>query len=159
MGSSDKQNWLTPKPIFETYNKVYNFTTDICTNQSNHLGTPLFFTEENDGLANHDKWQGNIWCNPPYSDTETWIEFCRKYAVEQGRGTAVMLIAARTDTERFHKYIWDTKNQKPRDNTVVYFLKSRIKFLDAETGQPRYPAFFPSMIVIFNNKDKESELK
>jgi phage N-6-adenine-methyltransferase len=148
MGSSKKQDWLTPKDLFETYDKVYNFTTDICTNESNHLNTPLFFTEKNDGLTNYDKWQGNIWCNPPYSGTDQWVEACTRYASE-GKGTAVMLIAARTDTDRFHRYIWDTKNQRPKDGVVVHFLKGRIKFLDASTGLPTDPAFFPSMVVIF----------
>ena len=148
MTSSKKQNWLTPKALFETYNQVYNFTTDICTNEANHLGTPLFFTEKDDGLANYNKWQGNIWCNPPYSESDRWVEGCSRYASE-GKGVAVMLIASRTETDRFHRYIWDTKDQRPKDNVVVHFLKGRIKFLNAETGQPNDPAFFGSMIVIF----------
>jgi phage N-6-adenine-methyltransferase len=148
MGSSKKQDGLTPKDLFETYNKVYNFTTDICTNDENYLGCPLFFTENNDGLANYHNWRGNIWCNPPYSDSDMWVQACSKYASE-GRGNAVMFIAARTDTNRFHQYIWDTANQRPKDNVTVHFLKGRIKFLDADTLQPTDPAFFPGMIVIF----------
>jgi|SRR5215217_2313657 len=153
MGSSKKQNWLTPKPLFETYNQIYQFTTDVAADKDNHLGCPIFFTEENDGLTNYDKWQGNIFCNPPYSDTDKWVEACSRYANE-GRGVAVMLIAARTDTMRFHKYIWDTLHQRPKDNVTVHFLQGRVRFLDGETRQPTDPAFFPSLVAIFRRAVK-----
>ena len=50
-----------------------------------------------------------------------------------------MLLPARTDTERFHKYILPYAE--------IRFLKGRLKFVGAKD-----PAPFPSMLVIFRRR-------
>jgi hypothetical protein len=64
-----------------------------------------------------------------------------------------MLIPAKTDTERFHRYIWDADKdpQGPRPNVEVRFLKGRITFVGAEEGST-----YPSMVVIFR-KGKQDQ--
>lgn len=47
-----------------------------------------------------------------------------------------MLTPARTDTKRFHEYIYG--------NAEIWFIKGRLKFGDCENSAP-----FPSMIVVF----------
>ncbi len=148
MGSSKNTEWFTPRYVFDLLNEEFRFTTDVCTSRSNPLGCPVFFSKENDGLKNFDKWQGNCFCNPPYGDeVDDWVIACSNYA-KAGRGIAVMLIAARTDTERFHKYMYDSERWDWRENVKVRLLKGRIKFLDP-SGKPSNSAFFPSMVVIF----------
>jgi len=148
MCSSKSKEWFTPKPIFDKLNAEFHFTTDICTSAANPVGCPIFFTKEQDGLKNLDKWQGNVFCNPPYGrEVDIWVTKCAQYA-KSGRGTAVMLIAARTDTERFHKYIWDKEKHNPYPGVEVRFLQNRIKFLNSQ-GKAEDPAGFPSMVVVF----------
>lgn len=50
-----------------------------------------------------------------------------------------MLIPARTDTKRFHEYIYG--------NAEIRFIKGRLKFGGCENSAP-----FPSMIVVFGKK-------
>lgn len=63
--------------------------------------------------------------------------------------TVVMLLPARTDTKRFHEYIWLPENE-------IRFIKGRLSFeingkpMVDKNGRPE-SAPFPSMIVIFRN--------
>lgn len=63
--------------------------------------------------------------------------------------TVVMLLPARTDTKRFHKYIWLPENE-------IRFIEGRLSFeingkpMVDKNGRPE-SAPFPSMIVIFRN--------
>ena len=59
-----------------------------------------------------------------------------------GGGVAVMLIPARTDTKRFHDYIYG--------NAEIRFIKGRLKFGGCENSAP-----FPSMIVVFGKEPAE----
>lgn len=59
-----------------------------------------------------------------------------------GGGVAVMLIPARTDTKRFHDYIYG--------KAEVRFIKGRLKFGDCENSAP-----FPSMVVVFGKEPNE----
>ena len=53
----------------------------------------------------------------------------------------VMLVPARTDTKRFHKYILPYAE--------IRFLKGRLTFVGAKD-----PAPFPNMVVIFRPEEK-----
>ena len=131
--SSGKNDWETPIDFFNELNKEFNFTLDVCANETNHK-CKRYYTEKEDGLSK--SWKGEIvWCNPPYSSKaqNEWVEKCYK---ESEHATVVMLLPARTDTERFHKYILPYAE--------IRFLKGRLKFVGAKD-----PAPFPNMIVIF----------
>jgi hypothetical protein len=106
---------------------------------------------------------GSCWMNPPYSDCEFQcrpnckkkrcpkrgfclteykpgcIDFVKKAYDEAGKGSRVVaLLAARTDTEWFHEYIYNK-------NSVRYeLLRGRLKFNHAKNSAP-----FPSMLVWF----------
>jgi site-specific DNA-methyltransferase (adenine-specific) len=102
----------------------------------------VFFTKETDGLKNLDKWEGNVFINPPYGpDIKHWLAAAKQYA-EAGRGIVVLLLPARTDTRWFHEYVY----QKP--NVEVRFLKGRLRFVTPE-GKQEGSAPFPSMLAIF----------
>lgn len=84
-----------------------------------------------------------MFINPPYTSYlqnafikkayETWKEYGT---------TVVLLIPARTDTLRWHKYIFPYAKK-------VKFLKGRLKFELA--GKSVGTAPFPSAIVVFSN--------
>lgn len=75
------------------------------------------------------------------------IDFVRKAAEQRLRGAETWaLLAARTDVEWFHEYIWDEPCHRPRVGVSVEFLMGRLVFRRA--GKPD-PAPFPSMLVVF----------
>jgi hypothetical protein len=91
------------------------------------------------------------------------VDFIRKAAEERLRGVETWaLIAARTDVEWWHEYIWEaeyvhwplatiagpgpTCYGRPRRGVHVEFLRGRLVF--RRDGQPD-PAPFPSALVVF----------
>lgn len=75
------------------------------------------------------------------------IDFVRKAAEERRRGvTTYALLAARTDVEWFHEYIYDEDRERWRRGVQGRFLRGRLIF--RRDGKPD-PAPFPSMVVVF----------
>lgn len=137
-------NWETPLKMFNKWNEEFHFTLDPCAEEST-AKCDKFYTIEEDGLTKD--WSDEVvFVNPPYGkEIGKWVEKCYN---ESLKGTTiVLLIPARTDTRYFHKFIYN----KP--NVEIRFLKGRLCFL--LDGQRLNPAPFPSMLVIFNNKNYE----
>ena len=75
------------------------------------------------------------------------IDFVRKAEEQRQRGAETWaLLAARTDVEWFHEFIWSTTGQRPRGGRTVEFLRGRLTF---RRNGKQDPAPFPSMLVIF----------
>ena len=135
MFSSAKDDWTTPKYLFEQLNAEFHFTVDLCASEENALCSK-YYTKTNDGMKAQLLGE-RVFCNPPYgrSATSDWIKKCATSEAD----VCVMLIPARTDTKAFHEYIYG--------NAEIRFIKGRLKFGGAKNGAP-----FPSMIVIFRKK-------
>ena len=137
--SSGKNDWETPQWLFDELNEEFHFTLDPCaTPQTAKCGR--YFTEEDNGLL-QDWGKARVFCNPPYSDRQQteWVRRCYEHSLHGG--LAVMLIPARTDTKRFHDYIYG--------NAEIRFLRGRLHFGGSKNSAP-----FPSMIVIFRPNKK-----
>lgn len=147
MFSSGKDDWETPAALFRKLDDEFHFTLDACATDQNHK-CPRYYTREQNGLA--QDWSGEtVFCNPPYSRTgnqDAWVEKAFRESKKPGT-TVVLLIPARTDTARFHDYIWG-------GDAEIRFLRGRLVFeLDGKpvldkNGRPQ-SAPFPSMIVVF----------
>ena len=61
--TSNKQDWETPKELFERLNSKYHFDLDAAASHQN-AKLPNYFTADDDALL--QEWQGNVFCNPPY---------------------------------------------------------------------------------------------
>lgn len=144
--STGKDDWETPIDFFEKLNSEFEFTLDpCCTHQS--AKCKKYYTQKENGLL--QTWKNEVvFVNPPYSKKtktnpgqEAWI---KKAYEESIHATVVMLIPARTDTKAFHEYIYG--------KAEIRFIKGRLKF-----GSSNNPAPFPSMIVIYRNKNQKGE--
>lgn len=143
MFSSKTDDWATPQDFFDKLNQEFKFTLDPCANYFNHK-CDKYYTKEQNGLIQN--WQGNrVFCNPPYGrEIGKWV----KKAFEESRKEntiVVMLVPARTDTKYFHDFIYG--------KAEIRFLRGRLKF-----GNSKTPAPFPSMVVIFRNKEEKSHV-
>lgn len=173
MFSSVNPEWGTPRKLYESLDKKYNFTVDLCATNNNAKHTN-FISPEDDFLS-LEKIEGVGFMNPPYNKPEKPCKKkCKKKTCEKrgfhvnetkpgqydfvkhaydlskkGFLTTVCLLPARTDTAIFHDFIWDFENQCLRSGVELNFLKGRVKFEDG-FGNPSDPAPFPSMIVVFN---------
>ena len=140
MFSSKSVIWETPQDFFDKLDIEFHFTLDAAALNEN-AKCKNYYTPEENGLKK--KWNGIVWCNPPYGRKETgmWV---KKAYEEYMRGckTIVMLLPARTDTKWFHEYIYG--------KAEIRFVKGRLKFGGAKDAAP-----FPSMVVIYRKEMEE----
>lgn len=131
--SSNKDDWETPRKLFDELNDKYKFTLDPCSNGAN-AKCDKYFTEKENGLL--QTWKDEVvFCNPPYGRSlSDWVRKCH---LESEHCKIVLLIPARTDTSYFHDYIY-----KKAD---IEFIRGRLKF--EINGKALNSAPFPSMIV------------
>lgn len=133
--------WQTPKWLFEQLNKEYNFTHDLCANESNHLCDNWF----KDYLI-EEFTEGVGFCNPPYSNPKPFIRKCWN---DSKHCKIVCLVKVDPSTEwwatfwnysKYHHYEKDTGGNPIKDRliktepigpkpgcSIIYFPK-RIKF-------------------------------
>lgn len=129
--TSQTDNRATPISFYQQLDKQFGFTLDPCADDNNHKCSK-YFTKEQNWLS--QCWDNEIvFMNPPYGKT---ISSRVKKASEAKGWVVVCLLPARTDTRRFHDYIyWKAE---------LRFIKWRLKFGDGKNSAP-----FPSMIAIF----------
>jgi phage N-6-adenine-methyltransferase len=99
----------------------FGFTIDVAASAAN-TKLPRFYSIEDDGLA--QDWSGErVWCNPPYSSIEPWVE----KAHGSGAEMVVMLLPAnRTEQGWWQRQV---EQQRIRGEITVEFLPGRLRFL------------------------------
>lgn len=134
--SSDRDDWETPRDLFDRCDAIWHFDLDAASNDENAL-CERHFTKEDDGLS--QDWSGHtVWCNPPYGrEIGAWMEKC---AVEGGKpGTVVVaLIPNRTDSRWYQQWVLGHADE-------VVPLAGRVRFCIG--GVPGQSAPFPSALV------------
>ena len=134
-----KDDWGTPKKIYNELNKEFNFDFDPCPLQHD--------IEEWDGLK--IEWKERNFINPPYSRTLKEA-FILKAIEESKKGKlCVMLLPVSTSTKVFHEHILPNKKE-------IRFFKGRIKFSGVNTfGEfvENKPGMRDSMLVIFDGRN------
>ena len=125
--------WYTPLDFYQELDNEFHFNLDPCSTDENHK-CEKYYTIADNGL-NHS-WAGyRVFCNPPYSEIDKWVE--KAFYETKNPGTlVVLLIPSRTDTRYFHNYIMN--------RVEIRFVRGRLKFGGSKNSAP-----FPSMLVIF----------
>jgi phage N-6-adenine-methyltransferase len=127
--------WETPSHLFETLNREFGFTVDVCATPEN-AKCQTFFTKEQNGLA--QEWTGVVWCNPPYGlQLREWSR--KAYESSQRGATVVCLLPNRTDTRWWHEWILPYAE--------IRFIRGRLKFNGVRNSAP-----FPSVIAVFRSR-------
>jgi site-specific DNA-methyltransferase (adenine-specific) len=146
MLTSNNSDWATPKTLFDSLDKEFHFTLDFCATEKSKK-CQRFYSKEQDALKQNPKGEV-IFCNPPYG--REIGKFVKKCFELSKTNIIVMLIPARTNTNYWHTYIYDSTKHVFR--VPVRFLKGRVKFCGLNTrGEwiENQPCTFPSCIVIF----------
>ena len=140
--SSKKTEWETPAALFADLDREFQFTFDICASPEN-AKRDQYYTIDQDALKL--PWVGRCFCNPPYGrKTIQWVAKADAEIQQPECEVIVMLLAARTDTGWFHRYLWDRTHHHARSGVSVRFLRGRLHF-----GGGEHPAPFPSLIAIW----------
>lgn len=132
-----KQNWQTPKIVFNNLNKITPFCIDLAADAKNALCTNYFDETDNALDIDWNAWYNtrvasrqfswDLWgfLNPPFANLAPWYQKCYE---EQEKGfQTVMLVQASTDPQYFHDFILGDKCPK-----AVAFSKGRIQYVDPD---------------------------
>ena len=109
---SPRQQWRTPKALFDQLNAEYSFTIDAASDETNAL-LPAYWTRESNALK--QDWSGHrIWCNPPWNKILPWID----KALASG-GFVALLVPSRTGSKWF---------LQAATNAELHFFRGRVQF-------------------------------
>jgi site-specific DNA-methyltransferase (adenine-specific) len=146
MFSHKKDNWQTPKELFDQLDREFRFTLDGAADETNHLCTRWLGPGGLHEDALNVCWQGEtVFCNPPYSMVKEFVKQASNQAGFMGAKT-VMLVPSRTDTKWFHQYVYNVITNSVCPGVELRFIKGRLKFGGGDTNNS---APFPSMLIIW----------
>lgn len=126
--------WSTPIALYKKLNSEFSFKLDAAASSKNKLAKS-FFTKKDNALTKDWSKYGSVFCNPPYSRANEFVE--KAYNEAKKGCTVVMLIPFRSDTKYYHEYIINKAHE-------VRLIKGRLKYSDSKQSSP-----FPSAIIVF----------
>ena len=148
--SSNSTEYQTPKDFYDKLNKIFKFRLDPCTTEDNPLRTEKYITKFYNGLT--VPWDENTYVNPPFGKgISRWLYHMYSQATIHEDKKYVMLLPARTDTKWFQEEIMNMY----KDDSVIYFLKGRLKFVNPVLNGKSEPHIIGSMLWIMNSNDKD----
>jgi phage N-6-adenine-methyltransferase len=119
----------TPQDFWDELNERYRFTLDVAAAPHN-AKTPNYYTRLADGLL--QPWTGSVWCNPPYSGLDRWLEKAWNEWLsprDERPDSIVMLLPANRPEQPW----WQTWVEPWRDREDsplrVQFLPGRLRFI------------------------------
>lgn len=107
----------------------FHFTIDVAATAEN-ARLPRFWTVEDDALT--QSWAGErVWCNPPYSDIETWVRKAwSEWATQWEHPELIVMLLPANRTEQGW---WQRQVESVRDRAhgslSIEFLPGRMRFL------------------------------
>lgn len=137
-----------PAEVFARLHARFNFTVDAAASERN-AKLPRFWTRSDDGLA--QSWAGErVYCNPPYSDIEPWLEKAR---AEVDCPLIVFLLPAnRTEQGWWHRHVEPFRDRGGMIRTE--FLANRQRFIaaGADCVKPNERPPFGVVLVVFERR-------
>ena len=108
----------------------FNFTIDAAAAPHN-ARLPRFWTRKDDALSK--SWIGErVWCNPPYSNIESWVkkawwEYSTPWSIQHAELVVMLLPANRTEQGWWQKHVEPQRRiQQPWFR--VEFMPGRMRF-------------------------------
>lgn len=135
--------WLTPPAILDALGGALSFDLDPCAAPAPRpwaTARRMIGPDDGDGLA--IEWHDRVWLNPPY----TSAELDRWMARMADHGQGVALIFARTETQAFHRHVWQRA-------TGLLFLEGRLHFHDRNGVRAAANAGAPSVLCAYGADD------
>lgn len=132
--------WLTPPEIIAALGP---FDLDPSVPEIQPYPTAMrTFTRRDNGLL--QRWNGRVWLNPPYTNSEIGRWLARM--AEHNCGTA--LIFARTETEAFFSHVWAHAH-------ALLFMRGRINFHLPDGSRASGNAGAPTVLCAYGATDAE----
>lgn len=137
--------WLTPPDILAKLGGPDAFDLDPCAAVDQPWRTARhMFTEVEDGLAQDWRQFGKAYVNPPYTNSEIgdWLGRLDEH------GDGIALIFARTETEAFHRHVWEKCDG-------LLFMEGRLYFHHADGTRAKANAGAPSVFCAYGPENAD----
>jgi hypothetical protein len=142
-----KDDWQTPEWIIEAIEEHHGtINTDPSQGPGTEIGDTRNFDEDDDGLS--QPWLGTVFCNPPFSMKEDFLEKAVNESSRKEVGTIFVVTPDCTDT----KTIWH-EHIAP-DANYVWFSYGRISYLRPDGEKVGSPTF-GTAISVFGETTQE----
>lgn len=116
----DRDELGTPPELFDSFHRRFQFTVDAAALPHN-AKLERYWTPDDDGLK--QSWTGErVWCNPPYSNIEPWVQKARL----SDCFSVLLLPANRTEQGWWQRQVEPFRHGGP---LRVEFLPGRLRFL------------------------------
>jgi len=143
--NSGENEWYTPSEYIESARFVMgSIDTDPASSElaNKTVMAQKFYTFREDGII--QKWSGNVWMNPPYSQPLI-SHFCTAFVAKWSQGEfeqGIVLVNNATETGWFQALL--------KCCTCVCLIKGRIKFID-QSGNPSGAPLQGQTIIYYGN--------
>lgn len=136
----DKDKWATPKHLFDRMDEEFGFTLDPCC-EVDTAKCNKFYTPYENGLSMD--WGGDVvFCNPPYSQLDVWLEKCYNESLKPNT-IVVVLIPVSTSAKWWNNLV--------TNKCEIRFIQGRVSFVGAGNS----PAPFSSVWLIYGNGNEQ----
>ena len=115
----------TPPDLFEQLDRRHGpFTVDVAAAEHN-TKCERFYSRSDNGLERD--WSGErVWCNPPYSDIEVWVE---KAWAETGARVILMLLPSNRTEQGWWQRLVEPYRDRAGSPLRCEFLAGRPRFI------------------------------
>ena len=136
----DVDERVTPAALFLPLQLRHGFTLDAAASPDN-AKVERFYSRQDSALVK--SWAGEVvWCNPPYSDLDTWVRYAR-LQVRLGCRKVVLLLPANRTEQRWWQEDIEPDRDRPGSGVAVHFLPGRINFGKPGNEAGRYRTSAP----------------
>jgi len=145
--STTTVEWYTPAPYIVMVREVLGLIDlDPASNAlaQSWIQAEKIYTKEDNGLE--QKWQGNVWCNPPYGRDVDWWIYKAIVDYHSGDVSSCIMLLNRTGA------MWYKKRK--REVTAICEVDRRIAFLDESGKLQSSPRYYNDFLYLGNRPDK-----
>jgi len=136
--------FCTPYFLFNKLNNIFNFTLDAACTSYNCKCKEGFFVDKNiNGLL--ERWSGNVFCNPPFSQKSEWVEKAHNEIMANNCNIVVMILPTNSmETSCWHKFIYP--------NYKYDILQGRVQFIHPDPDKNVGNNSGTTIVYFFNMK-------
>lgn len=122
----ERDDYSTPQSLFGRVCAKYGpFDLDAAASQAN-TKCSKFYSEHEDALT--QKWEGVVWCNPPWKDLISWTSKALGEVRSGNADRVVMLLPVITKTRWFHEVVLP--------HARIEWIRGEVRFGDSKYGFP-----------------------
>lgn len=126
-GATERDNLGTDPALFAKLDERFGFTLDVAATPAN-AKCPAFYAPEHDGLS--QPWMGRVWCNPPYSQLNAWVEKAwHEWKGAEWLELIVMLVPANRPEQAWWQDHVEPHRDRPGTGLRTEFLRGRQRFV------------------------------